>query len=191
MKNAFLFLLCFMFLASVSARAQNFTSEIQDWNETTSDELNDGVGCILLDDGMSSSYEFPYTLTVDFNPPADSITYAELHLVHSGNTNTNGEMWVIKDGVTKVTIGSLSKSNEVWVDQKFILSSDLYSSIEGNTWTLGLTLSEGTRGRDKIYLDKSYLQGTYNTPLPASIFLLAPGVLGLIGLRMKGKMLSA
>jgi hypothetical protein len=197
-----LLLFCFVLLATVSAKADtvNFESIHQDWNGTIMKDVNCAMlagkegeaGDSIIGDGL---YTYSYNLTVSFNPPADKINSAILHLTHYGNVG-NGSLWIIKDGVKLTDIGVLGDSNSTWLTQDFVLSSSLYSLIQGSTWTLGLTLAEGTNGTDKIYIDQSWLTGTYTpaptaAPIPASIFLLAPGVLGLIGLKKKGKMLNA
>jgi hypothetical protein len=197
-----LLLFCFVLLGSVTAGADAvyFESAHQDWNGIIMKDVNctslsgkEGASDdSILGDGL---YTYSYNLTVSFNPSADEINSAILHLTHYGNIG-NGSLWIIKDGVKLTDIGVLSDSNTTWLTQDFVLSSSLYSLIQGSTWTLGLTLAEGSKGMDKIYIDQSWLTGTYTpaptaAPLPASIFLLAPGVLGLIGLKKKGRMLNA
>lgn len=133
---------------------------------------------------VSSFFEFPYTHVIDFDPAALSITSATLTLTHKGNSANSGEAWLIYGG-GNFLLGELMNSS-IWLDQEFVLPANLLSTISGDTWTLAIKLNETTTGMDKLWIDKSVVNGDYApVAIPSALLLFGSGLLGLVGIDRK------
>jgi hypothetical protein len=186
-----LLLFCFVLLAAMNARA-----DLIDFSSTL--DFSDGEHSYVVVSETGNNRILSYDQTVNFNPPADTVESAMLTLTYTAISKS--ELWYVyvgNDGQTVTTwVGTLNISNpNSWATQSFDLA-DVLSGVTGSKWIFEISFTENTKGDgDNFRLDKSEIAGKYNpstaAPLPASIFLLAPGVLGLIGLKKKGKMLNA
>ncbi len=122
MKNALIFLIGvgLIFTGSVASYADSFSDTVNFSGSGTFDgrdysELN----------GSWSPFIYSYTQDIIFDPPADSITSAEIILTHHNNSDTQGELWFLYQG-TSTLIGELETSTgQNWVDQHFPLPSSL------------------------------------------------------------------
>ena len=150
-----------------------------------------GTRTYLELDGRGSPYEFFYSHSIDFTPPAQSISSATLTFSHKGNSANPGEAWFITD-TDSFFLGTLGNStiSGDWVDQPFDLSS-LLGGISGTNWTIQLRLYENTSGTDRLWIDKSVVTGEYDPvttpdnpiPEPATMLLLGSGLIGLAGFK--------
>jgi len=158
------------------ATVYNFSNTV-DFGGTGTDAGRTYVAVSDPNSPPDSIYTFTYFHNITFSPPATSVLSATLTLSHMGNSNNNGEFWIVGGG-TSTYLGDLAKSNSAWVDQSFTLPSGLYNTVFGGTWSLQIRLTENTTGQDKIWLDKSVLYGTYEGAAPVP----EPGTVTLVGL---------
>jgi len=185
-----LFLCAFIFIFAQTALAETMPfSDTVDW----AIQSKDGRTAVKI----FAPTSFTYQHSILFDPQALEITDATLTLSHYGNKYTK-EAWLLFND-NSVQIGVLTNSDNVWVDQEFILDESLWDTIFGPNWVLELMLIEGSGddNRDNIYLDKSVLDGNYvldspvvtgapaHTPEPCTMLLLGAGIVGYAGTRIR------
>ena len=134
---------------------------------------------------------FQYTHNIAFDPCAGDFCDVTLELTHKGNNSTQNELWYLNDG-NDVFIGNLSQSAGFNYTDTFIIGSALYPSFPTPSWAFVVKVLESVQDGDKdnVVLFSSKLSGSYNcnpVPIPAAVWLLGSGLLGLIGIRRKFK----
>ncbi len=172
----------FLFFATVNSHADLFSDTVDFSGTVKSDGFE-----YLESGGIGTPCVFTITHDVTFTSPAAAVTSAQIVLTHHSDSNNPGELWFLYDSGSTM-LGELRNSTKgvSWVDQVFTLPPEIYSGINGGSWSLELKLREDTTGTDKVQIAHSVLSGTYTpVPLPAPILLFGSGLGGLAFFRRK------
>jgi hypothetical protein len=122
---------------------------------------------------------------------AEENTSYEMTLRHAGNQNNGREQWdlYLEGDNSRFQLADLFYSNDmtgvspnlewVWVDQAFLITSEDIARA-GDNWSF--VLEPGTDDYSVIDLDRADISAV---PLPAALWLLGSGLLGLIGMRKR------
>ena len=141
----------------------------------------------------NSPYEFndsfSYTHSLSLSPLAANLDSASLSIKYS-RANT-GEQWSVVSlyAAPELKIGDLkTQNNQGFSTQAFTLSSNILTQIKNAGWNLTIELREGTSGADNLKISESIFSGTYTpVPVPAALWLLGSGLIGLIAIRRRNK----
>lgn len=162
----------FAILLSVAAGVAAPISVIDtvDFNDPTVVNCRNSVTCVEVEFNGAGNVSDPATLfswshSLTFDSGVSSIIPpVELELSHYGNSNSEGEVWVLYGG-TSTYLGQLGTSvGNDFVQQTFTIPSSLYPALpieSGDTWVFTLKLFDNTGGRDQLQLDYSTLSFEY------------------------------
>lgn len=183
-------LLIFFTLLMVAGPAANAFAEYMETNENNIIDWYNVIEGVVERDyrSVSSSSHTPFHFSFNGFLAEEGTSY-EMTLRHAGNRDNDREQWdlYLEGDSGRLQLDNLGYSNDwngsdwFWVEQTFLVAAGDLATV-GDNWSF--VLEPGTDDYNVIDLDKADISAV---PLPAALWLLGSGLLGVVGLRKRNQ----